>query len=327
MVLLRKRTQIAIAQEAVAGTPEALAAGDAMLITDQPTWDPDVQVTERQALSASLSPRGSVIGTRAAKISWKQYLRGLSAEITDPGNLPEYNVPFRGCGLDVTVSGVAPADQASYVPTTSLVVDATNGSYCTVGMYEDGKRYQIHGAVGNCTLTFTTGVPVLAEFEFTGVYNAPTDTALLSPTYPTIIEPPFLSAALSVIGFATARIQSMTLNFGNEIAMRPSPNDAEGFFTAQIVGRKPTGTLDPEEELAATKNWFNEWISGTLGAITTGVFPSTGDNRNQMQLTIPNAAYTKVSRADREGIGTAPIDFECRANSDAGDDEFEFIQT
>lgn len=328
MPMLRARTQIAIKQEANAGTAETLLAANVMLHTDVPEWDPDVSLTPRAAMSASLSPRGSVIGTQAAKIRWKQFLRGTTGAPVASSNEPDFSVPFKGCGAQITVSGGAPNEQSSFKPTSSLVVDETTGAYCTVALYEDGKIYKIHGAVGNCTLTFTVGSPVLAEFEFTGIYNAPTDGSLLSPTYPAVVEPPFASAALSVIGsFTTAKIKTLTLNFGNEIGIRPYPNTASGIFSAQITSRHPTGTMDAEEVLAATNNYFSQWLAGTTGAITTGVFPSTGSNYNQLQLTIPKAKYTKVGHGDRDGITTAPLEFECLANSDAGDDEWEFIQT
>jgi hypothetical protein len=327
MPILSNRAQVAIAQEANAGTPETLVAGDVVLHTDIPEWEPEVQVTPRNALSASLSPRGSVMGTQAAKIRFKQFLQGTSVAPVQDTTMPPFRTPFLGCGAKDTVSGAPTAEQTSFKPLTSLVVDETAAVRMTVAIFQDGKRYQIHGAVGNCVLTCTNGQPVLAEYEFTGVYAAPTDVALLVPSYPTIVEPPFLSAAISVLGYASSRITSFTLDFGNEIVMVPNPNDAVGFAFAQIVNRNPTGTLDPEDVLAGTKNYFTEWILGTTGSITTGVFPSNGTNYNQLQITIPKAAYVKVGHADREGMANSPIEFECRANTDAGDDEWEVVHT
>ena len=327
MVLLRQRQQIAIKQESTAGTAIALALGDVVQTTGDANWDPDIQMTERAVMSGVLSKRGSVPGTQAAKITWSQYLRGTTGAPGDGSNEGDFAVPFKGCGVVGADSGAPTAEQIAYTPSSTLVVDETSGAYCTVALYQDGKIYKIHGAVGNCTLTFTVGAPVLAEFEFTGVYNAPVDGAFLVPSYSAIIEPVFLDAALSVISYATAKISALSLNFGNEIAMRPYPNTTTGFFTAQIVGRKPTGSIDVEEVLASGKNWFSEWLLGTKGSITTGVFPSGGTNYNQFDLTIPKAQYTKVGFADREGIVTAPIDFEATANADAGDDEWELINT
>lgn len=331
MVLLPNLQQIAIIQEAVAGTAETLAAANVIFHAGEATWEPDVVITARESMSASLSKTGVVPGTRAAKISFKMHLRGTTLAPTDPANLPDFNVPFQGCGAEVTVSGSPPNEQSSYKPDTALIVDETTGPYCTLGIYEggktSGKRYMIHGAVGNCRLTFEGGLPVLAEFDFTGIYNTPTDVSMLVPTYPTVIEPVFLSAALALYGETAVNIKTLTLDFGNEIAMRSNPNNAGGFHSAQIVNRKPVGTYDPEEKLAGTKNYHADFLSGTTGSITTGVFPSTGDEYNQLQLTVPKAQRAKVGLGNRDGVLIAPHDFECQRNSDAGDDEWELIQT
>jgi hypothetical protein len=109
--------------------------------------------------------------------------------------------------------------------------------------------------------------------------------------------------------------------------MRPYPNSLSGFFTAQITRRATKFTFDPEEELAATKDWFNEWLAGTTGSITTGTFPSNGTNYNQFNFTMPKAQYSKVGHAEREGLTTSPIEGVPLLNSDAGDDDWTLVQT
>jgi len=329
MPMLTQKQQIAIKQEATAGVTETVTAADVVLKTGNAEFEADVAMTPREALSASLSKRGSVVGSRMGKIRWSQYLRGTSTAPVASSNEPDFSVPFKGCGAAITVSGGSPNEQSSFKPSTSTISDETNGAYCTVALYEDGKRYMLRGAVGNCVLTHASGLPPKAAFEFTGVLvPPPTDTALLVPTYPTIVEPPFLTAAISILGYTTARIQTLTLDFGNQIVMRPDPNNPQGYITAQIVGRTPVGSFDAEEIIAATKNYWNEWIDAqTTGSITTGVFPGGGTNYNQFQVTIPKAKYTKVGLGDREGVATANVEFECLANSDAGNDEWELIQT
>jgi hypothetical protein len=326
MPILAERTQVAIKQEATAGTVETLAAANVILTTELPTWSAEPEIKERSALSASFASRGHVIGSRMAKISFKMFLRGTTGAPVDPTNLPDFTVPFRGCGLTAVVSGTGPNEITTFTPVSSFYSDETTGPYCTVAVYRDGKRYMIHGAVGTLKLTFNVGEPVLAEMEFTGIYNAPTDTALLVPSYPVVIEPPFLGATLSILGFTTAKIKSLTVDLGNRITMRPQPN-LNGFYTAQLTGRKVTGAFDPEEELAATKNWFTEWIGATPGAISTGTYPSNGSNYNQFSLSLPKVQYSKVGLEERDAIATAPTEYVALANSDAGDDEISFVQT
>jgi hypothetical protein len=324
--ILSNRCQVAIKQEATAGTAETLAAGNVILTTDLPTWEPDPVITPRQAMTRSLDSRGHTVGSRSAKIAFKQYLRG-TATAPSGGNQSDFAVPFLGCGMAVNYSGGSPNEIGTWTPSVTQDLDDTSGTYCTLACYIDGKEFKIHGAVGNLKLTFDVGKPILAEYEFTGCLNTPTDVALLSPTYSSVVEPPFLGASLTVLGYASAKLKTISIDFGRSITMRPSPNALTGYFTAQATARGIRVTLDPEEELAATKNWWNEWLAGTLGSLTTGVFPSNGTNYNQFNLTMPNLQYAKVGLGDRDGIRVANIEAIPRANSDAGEDSISLVQT
>lgn len=326
--MLTALQQVAIKSEATAGTAETLLAGNVILHRGDATWEPGVVVTPRDAMSGSGSPVGSVVGSRSATIRVQMYLRGTTGAPVAGSNEPDFSACLKACGLALTVSGGSPNEQSSFKPSAPWWSDQTSGPYSTIGGYRDGKLYKIHGAVGSrCVLTFEVGAPVLAEFEFVGVYNEPTDAVLLVPTYPAVVEPPFLSAAPSILGYTSARFKSLQVDLGIRTAMRPNPAGAAGFLSAQITGMSPTGTLDPEEVLAATKNWHGEFIAGTTGAITTGVFPSTGANYNQFQFTGARAKYKKVGLGDREGVMIAPLEVEFLANSDAGDDYVELVQT
>lgn len=320
MPIFANKSQVAIKLEAVPGTFEPLAAADIRLTTDLPTFEAAPEVIERNALTASHDSRGVVFGQRMAKISFKIYLRGLTAA-SGVGNPNDFSTPLRACSCTVTYSGTTPNEIATYTPNSTAL------DYVTVAIYRDGKRYAIHGAQGNCVLTFEVGKPILAEFTFTGIYNEPTSTALLSPTYTAVVEPPFLGATLSILGFTTAKIKTLTLDLGNEVVVRPYPNTLTGLFTAQISSRQPKGTFDAEEELAATKNFWAEFLNSTLGSIQTGVFPSNGTNYNQFSLTMPNCQYTGVKLDTRDGIAVASADFRPRANSDAGEDSFSLVST
>lgn len=320
MPIFADKSQVAIKLEAVPGTIETLVDTDVRLTTDIPTFEAAPDVIERNATSASHDSRGVVIGKRSAKITFKMWLRGLTAA-SGAGNPNDFGVPLRACSVTVAYSGSNPNEIATYTPNSTAL------DYATVAIYRDGKRYVIHGAQGTCVLTFRVGSPVLAEFTFTGIYNDPTTTALLNPTYTSVVEPPFLSAAMSVLGFGTAKLDSLTLDLGNEVVIRPYPNSTRGILTAQIVSRKPKFTLDPEEEVVATKDFWAEFINGTLGSITTGLFPSNGTNYNQFLFTMPNCQYTGLKLDARDGITIVGIEGVPRANASAGDDSWSLIST
>jgi len=324
MPMLADRCQVAIKQEGTVGTAETLANANVIMTTERPTWEAMPEITERNILSASPDRRGHVVGSQLAKITFKMFQRGTTGAPADAANLPDWVIPLRGCGVTCAVSGGSPNEVTTCTPGSlgTLVAD-------TLAVYRDGKQYKIHGACGNPKKIYTVGSPVLWEFEFTGIYNTPTDVALLVPTYPAVVEPPFLGAALTVLGFATPKIKTLSFDLGNKIMMRPYPNDAasKGFISAIITGRDPSGSMDLEEELVSVKDWYAAWIAGTLGSIATGVFPSAGSNYNQISDTYPNVQIKKVGHADRDGLVTAPTDFVARANSDAGNDSFSWVQT
>jgi hypothetical protein len=117
----------------------------------------------------------------------------------------------------------------------------------------------------------------------------------------------------------------LSFDLGNTIAMETDPNTATGMYRAALVGRAPTGSLDPETLLVASKNYFNEWISDTEGAITTGTFPSTGTQYNKLNFTNAAAKYIKGGRGDRGGLSIVPLDYEAQENADAGNDSFSLV--
>src|SRR5262245_8490099 len=187
MPLLAERCQVALKIESVSGTAETLAAANVIMTTDRPTWEATPDMIDRNILSASPSQRGFVVGSRMAKIGFKMFQRGTTGAPTDPANLPDWIQPIRACGLSYAVSGGSPNEITTVTP-ASLATLVT----ATVALYRDGKQYLIHGACGNVKKTYTVGSPVLLEFEFQGIYNTPTDVALLVPTYPTVVEPAFM---------------------------------------------------------------------------------------------------------------------------------------
>jgi hypothetical protein len=81
-----------------------------------------------------------------------------------------------GCGIAITNGTLSPRNEAP----------GTNVKTLTLGLYENGRRKLMSGAVGNVVFNFVPGEPVMMNFTFRGVYQGVSDTAILTPTYPTI---------------------------------------------------------------------------------------------------------------------------------------------
>lgn len=321
-----KRQQLVMKAEGTPGTAEVLESGGGlaanaeMVLCSDITFDPDVAQIGRAAMGASFDTSGSVTGARMGKISFKSNLRGRTAAFS-ASVLPDNNLPFKACGLSVTMSGGAGSEIVTVAPVSTI------STWYTVGFYNDGRLYRLAGALGNMKLTFKRGEPVVAEYEMLGAYVAPSDVALRTSGLATSAPapPPFLAAAVSILGYATPRIDTLTFDLGNELMMRGDPNATSGVLTAMLVGRTTKGSLDPEAVAVGTKNYWSEWLADTTGSITTGTFPSSGTQYNKMNLTAPKAKPTKIGKGDREGLAVNPYEFECQRNTDTGDDCFSLV--
>ncbi len=321
MPLISEKNQIAIKVETTAGTPIALALADVVLTSELPTFTPEIEFTERLAQSASLSRLGGVAGARMAKIGFKMFLRGTTLAPVAVTNIPDFDVPLQGCGI-VGVVDQPGAGEIEYQPSSTTITDETSGAYCSVGIHLDGKLYSISGAIGTVTMTFTRGAPVVLDFEFTGVYTDPVLATLLVPVYGgPAAPPPFLDASPTVLGFA-AKFNELVLNTGNTVVMRPDPGDVSGYHTAQITSRNATLTIDPEEEVPATQNWWTDLTGETVGVVTTGDFPSGGTTFNMFKLNCPKAQLSSVGLGDRDGVAITPLEFALQRDNDAGDNEW-----
>lgn len=303
-MLKTHNTQVAVKIETTEGTKIAQTAAD-VILTGPPKFTPAQEQTERNATSATMSPFATIPGSRQATISFPIELMGAAAA----GTAPHYSAALRACGVSETIVG---ATSVTYKPLTNDVTPAT------VSIYEDGKIKRIWGARGSAVINADSGKPATAELIFTGADWEEVDGALLTGvTYPTILPPVFMGITFTIDTYA-AVIKALGLDLGNEIALRPSAAAASGFLSAIITGRKPMLTFDPEEVLAATKDFFAAWRSGSLLAMSAAWGSVAG---NRLALTGPKVQYQKIDSAEREKISTLGIQGLCTRN--AGDDEWQ----
>jgi len=308
---LTKRRVIMVKIEATYNVDPVPVAGTNDVLVEEPQRaNEGLRMTERPAVRPSLAALQAVYGDRLQTISFTVELKGSGTA----GTAPEIDPLLRACGFAV-VNVAATSD--TYKPASSSLES------CTIYDHKDGKRTKLTGCVGTFTVACEAGVPVKLSFTMTGHTSVATDVSLPSPTYDSTKPAPFKSAGFTVGGYA-AVIGAMNIDVGNQLAMPPSVNAADGFGTIQIVGRAITGTIDPEDTLVATKNWMSEFIAGTNVAINTGVIGSSAGNR--FQLTQPVCYYTDVTEdSDRDGVASLEIPYAAIESS--GDDELSLAFT
>jgi len=309
MALIEAKTQIAAKVESVEGTAETLSASDAFLAANV-KFTPNLAMGERKNVSASLSPWAPIPGVRSAKLEFDVELKGSVTK----GTAPALGKLLKACGLGETVvSGTS----VTYAPASSSI------SSLTLAAYQDGVIKNIWGARGNVSLKLENGAPGWLHFEFTGSDFSVTDGAMFTSgvTYESTKPPAFLSATLTIDSYS-ALIGLLEVNMNNEVNLRKDVNSQSGYKSALITNRKPTMTIDPEQVLAATYDFYGKLRSGNEGSLSLVLGSATG---NICTITASKVQYTGISDDVRDGIRVLGI--TCQLNRSSGDDEISIVFT
>lgn len=138
--------------------------------------------------------------------------------------------------------------------------------YCNV----DGIQHIIKGCCGNVVLNFNVGEIPTFEFTLTGLYTAPTDTALGTPTYSQIVPEVVNASNSGEFRFFdyVAPLMSVSVDMASDVQYRELIGLPTGPFV-RYSDRRPTIELSIEAPTIAQKNYFDACLdSSTLGNFT-----------------------------------------------------------
>ncbi len=309
MPLSVRKTQVAAKIEAVEGTKEVLVDADGFYAFNV-KFTPDIDMKERPIMRESFSNYPQTSGKRFGKLSFDVEMIGSGAA----GTAPFWGKLMKACAFSETVVAVT---SVTYKPASSAIPSMT------LAAYMDGKIKRIWGARGTCKIDMKAGEFGVIHFEFTGADFEDVDGAMLGTiSYPPVIPPLFLNAALTCDSFS-AIATGVAIDIANVIAKRVDLSSSSGHKSIPITGRKPIGSLDPEEPLVATYDFYGKWKTpGTLGQLQLS---ANGGAGNIVTVTCPKIRYTKIDPGEREGFYTLGVDFQPTLN--AGDDEVSIALT
>lgn len=303
--LIRKRTVMAFKVETTVGTDSTPAAADAVLNVYNGTIDPTITVAQRDGQSA-LSMLPGVAGARAGRATFETDFIGSASA-------PKlWTVLMLACGMQQLTGQV-------YKPESRPPEAGSSGAKTiTISLYEDGRLKKLVGAMGTVRIVGVAGEAIRCFFTFDGVWVAPTDAALLTPTYLTTAPLRFASSGLSVGGVTSLRVGNIEFDAGNEVVMREDSATASGYHSAVIVARRPTLRLDPEGQLVANYDAFGKLIANTEEAITW----SAGSSGNRVQASYPKCQIVEAPGLDRSGKRCDNLLFQLNRSAASGDDEY-----
>ena len=309
MVLLTRRRVVAATSEDDPGTAESLTAAEAAFNVFESTIQAEREFTERIGQGV-MSPLPGTLGAKGGTAAFKVELAG-SGSVGSP--TPAWASTFLpAVGLVATGDVFKPESLHPESPSAKTKT-------ITIGVYEDGKLKMLRGCMGTAVITFVSGKPVMIEFTFTGIWVDPSDVAILTPTYPTVIPPRFVSAGMTIASWSP-KVAELTIDLGNEVALREDANDPSGYCTALIGSRRIVGTLNPESSLVAADDPNANWDSGAEQALAVQLGGSSA-NGNTVAIAAPKLQFTNTQEGDRNGAIIDDVEFQLNRSAAAGDDE------
>jgi hypothetical protein len=230
-----------------------------------------------------------------------------------------------GTGHPVATSGYkfhkvgesATAPTNYYLMTSATVVQDDVPSI-SIGLNEDGISKAVMGARGTVSLDGKIGDSAKLTFEFTGAAYAGEDRALLSGVVTETKPPPVLlgtsiiiasetgSSDPSLIAERTPCITAFQVAMNNEVALRQCMASSSGIKTAEVVGRAPSGSIDPEHEPEATFPVIANFLAGTVMRLRATI---GADAANQFRVSLPGLQTTGLPSGGRNGIATRELAF------------------
>ena len=308
MTLLKRKRVLAAKVETTPGTAESLTSSEAAFNCYDIATTNEIELDSREG-QGSFGMRPSVPGAYKGKITFK-HDASWDGTATEPSWA---DVFLPACGWVKSGQVFTPRTEAPGSNTKTL----------TIGVYTDGMRKLLKGCVGTFKLNCMTGKAAFFEFEFVGIWTTPTDTAIITPTYPTA-SPLRFATSTTTWNSVDLAVESMVLDSGNVMKLREDPSDVSGFKAGVITNRIVKVTGNPEAKLVATNPVYTKLLDMSEHALTWSL---DGPTNSVITLSAPNAQLTATNEADREMLVTEDLEWQCNRNGSTADEEFSITFT
>ncbi len=286
--------------ESTIGTAESLTATEGSFNAYDCVINQNIDFEKRPS-QGSFDQLSAVPGARKGSMSFKTDM-GWDGTTTMPSWA---SVLLPGCGYV----------ESSQVYTPRSEAPGSNVKTLTMGIFENGLYKLLAGAVGTFKIIAPSGKMAYVEWEFQGVWQPPTDSALIAPTYPTATPIRFASA---VCTFASTnlKVEQVTFDANNTIVMRQDPSTDAGFVSALVTDRAPMITANPESELVATDDHYGDLIAGTEAAFALTLDgPAPVASTSTIAISAPKAQIVDAQESERDGLQSDDITWDCNKNA------------
>ena len=310
MALTRKRLLLAKTETTYGTDPTPTGASNAILVRNLEITPLQAETVSRDLIRPYLGNSDQLLAQTRVEVTFEVELAGSGAA----GTAPAYGPVLKACALAETI-----------VATTSVTYAPVSASFssCTLYFHNDGIRHKVTGCRGSFELTAEVGqIPVIA-FTMTGIYNAPTDETLPTPTYANQVAPLIFkngnTSNFSAFSYAGC-LQSLNFQVANEVIYRELVGCSKEVL---ITNRNPSGTCVIEAPSIATKDFFTIANGSSTGSIT---FQHGATAGNIVTFTTAQSDIGSPTYSDQDGIQMLNLPYLAIPSS-SGNDELSLAFT
>ena len=310
MALLTRKRVILIETESSYGTDPTPSATDVVLVTDLSITPQSSDVVNRDVVRPYLGSSEQLLANTRVECTFSVELAGSGTA----GTAPRYGSALKATGLSETVSS---GTSVTYAPVSSSF------SSVTIHYNVDGVRHKVTGCRGSFTISAEVGSIPTIDFTFTGIYNAPTDTALPTVTYGNQATPLIFkngnTSGFQLLSYAGA-LQSLTMDLGVSTVYRELVGGTKEVI---ITDRASNGSVTIEAPTIAQKDYFTAALTdSTLGNLAFLHGTTAG---NKVQLTSSKVDIGDVNYGEMDGVAMLEIPYTLVPSS--ANNEFSLIYT
>ena len=307
---LTKRRLLLAKIETTYGTDPTPAATDAVLVSSLEVQPLQLELKDRELILGYLGNTEMVVGQRLVSVSFDVEIAGSGTA----GTAPKRSALMQACGFSETIVA---STSVTYAPISSAFKGVT------LYFFADGVRHKVTGCRGTWSMGKEVGEIPKISFEFTGIFNAPTDETQPSPTFSNQADPVVVNSAntatLQVHGYA-ACLSAFSLDLANETPFRQLAGCTQQIM---ITDRKPAGEVTIEAPTIAAKNYFSAASTQTAGQFSWTHGTTAG---NIVTFTAPTCTLGSPEYEDSDGIIMLKLPFMPQPTA-AGNDEFTLALT
>jgi len=308
--VLTRRRLILAKIESTYGTDSSPAGSNAVLVRNLEIQPLLSETVNRELVRPFLGQSEQLLSQTRVEVSFEVELAGSGTA----GTAPAYGAVLRSCGLSETL---VTSTSATYAP------ESDGFESCTIYYHQDGIRHKVTGCRGTFEMSCEVGQIPVISFTMTGIYNAPTDVTLPTPTYTNQATPVIFkegnTTSFSAFSYAGC-LMSYSFNMANDVIYRELVGCTKEIL---ITNRAPSGTVMIEAPTITTKDFFTIATGTTTGSITFQHGQTAG---NRVTMTTAQSDLGNITYSDQDGIQMLNLPFIAVPTS-AGNNEMSLAFT